>query len=170
MPPAKAEATAATAEAAIQIWPERSRVAARALIAKYGAPSRFDAETLAWTACGPWSRIAVHRDAARNFLGLRGRDVVEESIRYDVPDDKLAELKRFDGRLAADKSTGELTSRAETEELNFLALNLADDIVVGYRTASQARDFRRRTAEFAKAGKKSAYMDSIIFPLRAPGR
>lgn len=166
--PMRSEDTPKTAQATILDWPAYSRLAARALIEKYGDPVRFDDDRLVWSETGPWSRIVVSRDAPRGLFARGGRDVVEQSIWYFVPDDKIAELQRFDDRLTWDMPTGQLSSRAESEELNFLALNLADEIVDGKRTPEDARDFYRKTIALSESGKSSPYMSGIIFILHVP--
>ncbi len=128
-----AEATAPVAAAApdspIRSWPAPARLAALALIEEYGEPRRLDPKELVWGQEGRRRRIAVVRDAPRKFSGRRRGGAVSESLPYFAPDDALAALRRFDDRLSFDRGTGQLTSRAESEPLNFLALNLADDIV-----------------------------------------
>ena len=161
-------AAAKTPETAIQDWPEHSRAAALALIEKYGAPRRFDEESLAWFDNGPWVRTVVYRTAPRSFIDWLGKNVVEQSIDYSVPERRIPDLKHFDGRLKVDPSTGALSSRAETEELNFLAVNLAGEIVAGKRTATEARGFYRKTVRLSESGKSSEYMQGIIFSLRVP--
>ena len=161
------DAAAATPETILQNWPGRSRSAARALISRYGEPSRFDADSLAWDDNGPWRKTVVHRKAPRGAWSLHAGDVVEQSIAYAVPDDKVADLARFDRRVRFDKGSGTLSSLSESENRNYLAVNLADEIVGGKRSPAQARSFYRRTVDFAASGKSSAYLDGFVFPLAA---
>lgn len=158
-PPAPRAAGAETPDAVIRSWPAAAQSAARAMIEKYGLPHRYDGDALVWNDAAPWSRIVVHR---------RGRpgadDYLEESILYEVQADQVADLRRFDRRLEVDLKKGELSSRAESESLNFLALNLADEILRGDRTPETARETYRKTARLAKAGKSSAYMAGLQFP------
>jgi hypothetical protein len=90
-------------------------------------------------------------------------------IAYDakVPETKRAALRRFDARVAFDPETGELSAQSESERFNYLALNLADEIVNGKRTADQAKDFYLKTSRLAASGKSSPYMDGFLFPLSA---
>ncbi len=81
-----------------------------------------------------------------------------------MPPAKIAALERFDGRLAYDQETGILSSYSENEKLNFLALNLAAEIVDNTRDADQAREFYRKTVELSATGKTSAYMEGFLFP------
>jgi hypothetical protein len=161
--PIQDAAAVQTPESSIRNWPERPRAAARALIAKYGEPTRFSDDDLVWFDNGPWRKTVVYRDAPQGFL--HAKNILEQSISYDVPPGKLAKLKSFDGGLSFDKKSGELTSRAETETLNFLVLNLADEIVTDKRSPDESRDFYRKTLRLSESGKTSAYMGGFLFPL-----
>ena len=161
--PAKAESAINTPETVIQKWPGNARSAARLMISKYGEPAGFDENSLVWTNNGPWLKTVLYRKAPLSLMG--SKDILEQSIVYAVPDDKIGALKSFDSRLKFDKANGELSSRAESENLNFLALNLADEIVANKRNVDEARAFYRRTIKLAASGKSSAYMDGFLFPL-----
>ena len=174
-PPMRNETSAAvsTPETVIMSWPGPSRAEARVLIAKYGEPSVFDDDSLVWYGNSPWRKTVVHREAPRISGDPRGQDVLEQSIAYQVPENKAAALKRFDGRIASDRTSEELSSRAKNESLNFLALNLADEVITDRRSADDARAFLRRTMKLAEAGKSSPYMDGFIFSpsdRKAPAR
>jgi hypothetical protein len=163
--PAASETSAVqTPETVIRNWPERPRTAARALIEKYGAPNRFDENDLVWFKNGPWKKTVVYRSAPQGFM--HSRDILEQSISYDVPAGKLAAIESFDSRLTFDKKSGELSSRAESENLNFLALNLADEVATDKRSPDEARDFYRKTVKLSESGKTSAYTGGFLFPLQ----
>ena len=120
---------------------------------------------MVWEKSGPWRTIVVYRKAPRSFLGMHSNDILEQSISCKVPDDKLAELKRFDARIKFDKPSGELSSLSESEKFNYLILNLADEIVADKWSADEARDFYRKTVRLSESGKSSAYMTGFVFPL-----
>jgi hypothetical protein len=158
-----------TPETAIARWPAVSQSEARVLISKYGEPNTFDDDRLVWYDNGEWRRTVVYRKAPQGFMGLHSRDVLEQSVAYPVPDAKLADLKRFDDRLKYDSAAGELSSLSENESLNYLALNLADEIVADKRTPQEARDFLRKTIKLAQSGKSSAYTQGLLFqPVQKP--
>jgi len=160
-----AAAAVKTPESVIDRWPGRPRSEARVLIAKYGEPANFDDDSLIWYKNGPWQKTVVYRKAPQGLLGYHAKDILEQTIAYRVPDDKLAELKRFDGRIRFDKANGQLSSVSESENLNYLALNLVDEIVTDKRNADEARDFYRKTLKLTESGKTSAYLDGFLFPL-----
>jgi hypothetical protein len=162
-----AAAAVKTPESVIERWPGRPRSEARVLIAKYGEPSNFDDNSLVWYKNGPWQKTVVYRQAPRGILGFHSNDILEQTIAYLVPDGKIPEVKRFDGRIRFDKANGQLSSVSESENLNYLALNLVDEIVTDKRNADEARDFYRKTMRLTESGKTSAYLDGFLFPLPA---
>ncbi len=162
-PEAKTSASVQTPETTITQWPGVSQSEARVLIAKYGEPNSFDENSLVWFDNGEWRKTVVYRKAPQSLMGLHGRDILEQTIAYNVPDQKLPELKRFDERIKYDKASGEISARSENENLNYLALNLADEIATDKRTAQEARDFYKKTVSLSQSGKSSGYMDGLLF-------
>lgn len=144
-------------------WPKEVQATARLLIERYGQPSMTSDNRLMWTDNGPWRRTVLYRDGLTSAMLGNRRDHLEQVIAYRVPEDKVAELQRFDKRVEVNRDAGELSSRADSESMNFLALNLADDIVKGQRTAQGARGFYRKISSFEKAGKKSPYLEGLVF-------
>jgi hypothetical protein len=49
-------------------------------------------------------------------------------------------LAVFDGSVLVDRTKGEMSARCEGEAANFLALNLADEIVHGKKDVATARN------------------------------
>ena len=156
-----------TPETVIRNWAMAQQVTARAMIAKYGQPSRWNEAALTWTHNGPWEKTVVYRRWWPRFLGKRDKDCLEQAIAYRIPAEKVDELKRFDRRLSVDASHNLLSSRSESEPQNFLALNLADEIITEKRGVEEARDFYTKTEKLSRSGKSSAYMDGLLFPNRS---
>ncbi len=150
-------------EAQIAEWPESSRRAAQRMIQKYGLPDQAAARALVWNDNGPWKRTIVHRDA--------GKDVLEQIAAYHVPNDRYDVIGHLQGNVSAERGRDELASKAPDEPLNFLSLNLADEVISGRRDAENAGDFYRRTAALTASGKSSPYTQSLLFatpPTTAP--
>jgi hypothetical protein len=152
-----AAASEDSARRAIADWPEPSRLAAEAMIAKYGPPNGSDDERLSWNDSGVWRRTIVTRHP-RTVGG-----VLEQSVGYAVPRAKIDDLTRMDLALDVNASADEITSTSASEESNFLAVNLADEVLRGVRTPEGARDFYRKTMRLAEAGKTSPYMQGVQF-------
>jgi len=152
-----------TPEAITRRWPPRSRAAASLMIEKYGAPDQYDRDTLVWFNNGEWKRTIVYRRRLHNDPAVTRSDFLEQTIGYLVPNDKVAELKRFNPKLTVSQAAGELTFASDSEAKNRLALNLADEIVTGGRTAADARAFYLKTSRLSAAGKSSSYLDELRF-------
>jgi hypothetical protein len=163
-PPTEGTLASQTPESVIQKWPEGARLSAGMMIGKYGEPTRWSEGALVWIANGPWEKSVVYRIAWPHFIGKRDKDYLEQTIAYRVPNDKIEDLKRFDRRLEVNAGRGQLSSRSESESMNFLALNLADEIATNKRSVEDARDFYLRVEKLAKAGKTSAYTEGLLFP------
>jgi hypothetical protein len=130
--------------ASIGGWPAKSQEAARFMIDKYGQPNEQTATALVWYAKGPWKRTILYRDEVPHNFPKPHTDLLEQFIDYRVPVDKYDDLAAYDGSVIVERTKGEISARCDKEEMNFLALNLADEIVRGARTVQQAR------AEYAK--------------------
>jgi hypothetical protein len=77
-----------------------------------------------------------------------------------VPPDKFDALAAYDGSVIAERTKGELAARCDMEEANFLALNLAHDIVTGIRSVAQARQFY---AEVMQEKRPTEYLQGLRF-------
>ncbi len=151
------------AEKLIDGWPSRSRTAARVTMARYGMPDEVGEDAMVWRGNGPWKRTTVHRRAWLRYAFGAEPDCVENTVAYEVPARSLGDLSRFDGRISADPARAELSSRGGSEAVNYLTLNLADEIVNGKRTVAEAKAFRSRILRLADSGKSSPYLAGLLF-------
>jgi len=87
-------------------------------------------------------------------------DMLLQSTDYPVPPDKFDALAAYDGSVIAERTKGELAARCDMEEANFLALNLAHDIVTGIRSVAQARQFY---AEVMQEKRPTEYLEGLRF-------
>ncbi|MEK7556536.1 MAG: hypothetical protein AAB538_01005 [Patescibacteria group bacterium] len=108
-------------------WPAHSRQRARALVAEYGVPQNESSDYLEWDRVEEWQRVRVRRDG-----------LIEETVPYAVPGERLEKIRAFGGRLFIDMWHQEVTVTGESEEVNRLLLNLMHDILVGAKTPGQA--------------------------------
>ena len=149
----------------IEAWPENTKITANGLIGKYGPPDTATNQRLIWNNEGQWSQVTLFREGVSDDFPTTHRNVVENTIHYDVPKDKAGELTKFNSALVVNKMTGTLSVRSDSEQANTLALNLADEIVRGKREVRAARDFMRDTLRKSMAGKSSPYTDHLLFPV-----
>ena len=91
------------------------------------------------------------------------KDVWEQVVDYRVPPDMFDELALYDGSVIVERTKGELSARCDKEEANFLAINLADDIVRGRRTVNDARQFYAQHIQAVMRGEKGHYVTGLRF-------
>lgn len=153
-------------------WGEPSRKAADDMFVRYGPPRFANENMLVWERNGPWKRTVVHREEVRHNFPVEHVDVLEQTIAFRVPADKVDDIAAFDGSLIANRTKGELTALSENEEMNWLALNLASDIVEGKRSVDEAREFYANRVAMAMAGR--SYLEGPRFESQGetadPGR
>ena len=77
-----------------------------------------------------------------------------------MPPDKFDELTEYDGSVIVERTKGEIAARCDLEGANFLALNLANEIVTGKRSVNDARKFY---AEAIRDMKHPEYMQGLLF-------
>jgi hypothetical protein len=123
-----------------QSWPKVSQEAVKEMVEKYGQPDEFSASQAIWHHNGPWKKTVVQREAVQHDWPAQHRDVLEQFIDYRVPPDKFDELAQFDGSIIIERTKGVISARCAGEAMNFVALNLANDIVNGKYSVDEARD------------------------------
>src|SRR5918994_1793770 len=153
----------------IAAWPQTPQKVARETITKHGSPSEATPSMLVWHGSGPWKRSILSRDEVPHEFPMKHTDVLEQFIDYRVPPDKFDELAEYDGSVIVERTKGEMSARCDKEEMNFLALNLANDIVTGKRSVSEARDFYAKTAMAFKQGNKDPYTQRLQFQVPQSG-
>ena len=122
-------------------WPEKTRRLVAQLITKYGTPAEATERQITWYGNGPWKKTTIYKEEVRHNFASTHQDVLEQTVSYKVPVDKIAALVQFNGSVVVNRTRGELSSSADSEELNFLALNVADDVIRGERDVEQARTY-----------------------------
>ena len=146
-------------------WPAKQRETAMMLISKYGEPTVAGDRMLVWYNTGPFVKTAVAKDEAPHNFPMPHTDYLTQTVKHTVPADKLAALYEYDGSVWFHRTRGELSAQCDVEAMNFLALNLAHDVITGKRTAADAREFYAKTAMAFKQGDKSSpYVNGLIFP------
>lgn len=149
----------------LSMWESKPREVAEKIIEKYGPPEEATPSLLLWHNNGPWKKTVVHREEVPHHFPRPHTDIVEQFIDYKVPPEKHVELARYDGSVHAKRTEGELSARCDKEEMNFLAINLAHDIITGARTVDDARKTYTEKAMAAMMGKMDDYTQGLRFPV-----
>ena len=148
-------------------WPEASRMAAEEITAKYGNPDMSTEDALVWKDKGVWKKICVDKMETKHSFPIEHTDMMETTINYKVPIDKMDELGRFDGSVTFDRTRGTMSARCDKEANNFLALNLAHDIITNKKTVAQARLAYGDIVKQKMKGQNPLYMQKLTFTTQA---
>ncbi|MCA1616906.1 MAG: hypothetical protein LC800_23055, partial [Acidobacteria bacterium] len=124
----------ATVERVVTGWKAKPQEVARTVIAKYGLPQEASAMRLVWHNNGPWKMTELVNEEIPHSFPKPHPDMLKQTISYRVPPDKFDELAEYDGSVIVERTKGEISARCDMEGANFLALNLADEIVRGKRS------------------------------------
>ena len=154
---------AAWVKANIADWPTLRLHVALELLERYGLPQEHSRRHLAWYDNGPWRRTLLAREGAAHNFPRRHEDVLEQTINYRVPEDKVTELSAYNGSLVIDRTRGELTVHCDSEPANILTLNIADDIAKGARSAEQGRGYHAQVVRGVEIGEPESYPQKLRF-------
>ncbi len=150
-------------------WPKASRDAIAFMTNKYGAPAAVSADMVAWGRTGPWKRTIIYRtEYQHNFPGPH-TDVMQQWIDYRAPGSSYDELAEYDGSVVMERTSGEMSARCDKEGANFLALNLANEIVTGKRGVDDARKMYGEQVMAMKAGRPAPYTAKLLFTVPTGG-
>lgn len=144
-------------------WPPTAKLAAHTIISKYGLPQELTPTKLIWEDNRPFRATIVHREEIPHNFPFPHADVLEQVVKYRVPDGKAEKLQRFDGSLVIDRTKGELGSNCDREETNILALNLADEVIRGRRTVEETREKFAKTSQEFRAGNSHNITNTLMF-------
>lgn len=155
-----------SASQVIEEWPETSKKVAKTTMEKYGEPDGVTDTRLVWHDSGPWVRTVVYREEIQHNFPVPHKDVLEQFINYEVPVEKFTELAEYDGSVVAYRTNGELSARCDKEGANFLALNLAHDIIEGTRSVEDARAHYAETMQQVMQGEQPEIVQGLQFETR----
>ena len=147
----------------VSSWPEASKMAVDEITAKYGKPDGVTADELTWLKKGVWNKICVSKMESKHSFPIEHTDMMQTTINYDVPEDKMDDLGKFDGSVTFDRTQGTMSARCDKEGNNFLALNLANDIVTGKKTVESARKTYGDIIKLKMKGGNPLYMAKLTF-------
>jgi len=145
-------------------WPMSAQKAAADMMKKYGPPQEMTATMLKWSNNGPWKYTIISNYETPHRFPMPHPDVMEQAIDYRVPAAMFDDLAAYDGSVTADRTQGHLAARCDKEGANFLALNLAHDVVTRRKGVPAARAYYARAiSTFMKTGSMDPYMQRLQF-------
>lgn len=157
------ESNGQSMESKLSSWPDASRNAVEAMTSKYGTPDVMHDQVYAWLGKGDWIRMRVTKEESKHSFPVEHTDMLEQCIAYKVPASKMDDLGMFDGSITFDRTQGLMCARCDMEANNFLALNLANDIITNKKTVASARKAYGDIVKQKMQGGKPGYMEKLTF-------
>lgn len=148
-------------------WPKASKEAVEFMTKKYGPPAAVTPGMAVWGQTGQWKRTIVFRTEYQHDFPMAHKDVMQQWIDYKAPADKYDELAMYDGSVVLERTSGEMSARCDAEGANFLALNLAHDIVTGKSNVEEARKMYGEQIMAMKNKKPAPYTEKLRFDRRS---
>jgi hypothetical protein len=144
-------------------WSKASVMAVDMMKKKYGEPAEKTNTMMVWNNTGQWKKTIVYAKEFKHDFPMPHTDVMQQFIDYKVPQEKFSDLAKFDGSVVCNRTNGEISARCDKEGANFLAINLANDVIKGTKDYNAARDFYARTLKEFINGGNPAYMQKLQF-------
>ena len=145
-------------------WPKSAQMAAADMMKKYGPPQEVTATMLKWRDNGPWKYTMISNYESPHHFPMPHPDVMTQGIDYRIPVAMFDDLAAYDGSVTADRTQGHLAARCDKEAANFLAINLAHDVVTRRKGVPAARAYYARAiGTFMKTGRMDPYMQRLQF-------
>lgn len=144
-------------------WNQDHKDAVKMMTDKYGKPNESTPNMVVWYNNGPWKKTIIYKEDIEHHFPKKHTDYVQQYINFKTPVSKYTDVTTYDGSVMLERTKGEMSARCDNEPMNFLALNLANEIVTGKRTVKDAREFYAKTAMESMAGKKSDYTEKLLF-------
>lgn len=147
----------------VDIWPETAKKAAKAMMDKYGQPDEQTESRLMWKNTGAFTHTIVYKEEIQHDFPMPHKDVLEQVINYDVPADKFDDLAEYDGSVLVERTKATMAARCDKEAANYLALNLANDVINGDKSVSEARRYYADAIMKMMKGEKEPYLERLTF-------
>lgn len=149
----------------IEEWPETAKMAAQAMMDKYGDPHEHTPSMLIWHDTAPFIKTIVYKEEIRHDFPMPHKDVLEQVINHNAPIDKYDDIASYDGSVIMERTKGTIAARCDKEAANFLALNLAHDILEDKRSVEEAREYYSNAIMKMMQGEKDPYLEGLQFQL-----
>lgn len=149
----------------IKEWPLLSKEVAETMMKFYGVPNTITPAEITWYYNGPWKQTVVYKDGYPHDFPEPHTDMLEQTINYHVPAEKIGELAMLEGSLFVDRTKGEVMVHCDNEGANTISMNVMHDIVEGRLTAETGRDkIKEQITKFLK-GEPTPYAEEFLFEI-----
>lgn len=145
-------------------WKAKPKEAALKLIQKYGAPQEATVNRLIWHDKGGWKFTEIVNEEIAHDFPVPHVDFLYQAVPYRIDPKMADEVLSYDGSVILERTKGMLAARCDKEEPNFLAVNLAHDIITNKRNVDDARAFYAQSMMMLmKEGKPNDYQTGFKF-------
>jgi len=144
-------------------WSEASKMAAITMKKQYGEPDAKTADMMMWKNTGQWTKTVVYGKESKHDFPMPHTDEMQQWIEFKVPAEKFNKIAMFDGSIVCNRTNGDISARCDKEGANVLAINLANDVVIGNKDYKTARDFYATTVKKFVKGGTLEYMQKLQF-------
>ncbi len=147
-------------------WEKEPRESAERLIEEYGKPDEYTESEFTWfnTSDG-WKRTTLKNDPVKHNFPDTHNDFLTQWIDFKVPVDMFSKLAEFDGSVVVDRTRGEMSATCGGTSMNFVAINLANDIVKRKKTVDEARTEYTKLYQAFNHGDHPPYTKELQFEL-----
>jgi hypothetical protein len=150
----------------IRGWPKEPRESAQRLIETYSQPDEFSDSQLIWhNTHDGWKKTVLSKEEVPHDFPAPHTDFLEQFISYKVPVQMYSKLAEYDGSVMVERTKGEMSARCGGTSMNFVAINLAVDIITGKRTVQEARTEYGKLYDAYKKGQKPPYTTAFQFEM-----
>lgn len=151
-------------------WPKEPRESADRLIKEYGQPDEFTPTRLIWfnTKDG-WKRTVLNNKTFEHHFPDTHNDFLRQFIDYRVPVEMFSPLAEYDGSITCDRTKGEMSAMCAGTSMNFVAVNLAHEIITGKLSVEEARQEYAKLYQAYNKGEHHPYTKSFQFELPKGG-
>lgn len=154
-----------TVEEIISDWPLLSKEVTKTMMGFYGEPNIANEVEVIWYYKGPWKRTVVYKDGYPHDFPEPHTDMLEQTINYHVPADKIGELAHLEGSLFVDRTKGEVSVHCDNEGANTISMNVMNDIIQGKFNAEEGRQkVKEQITKFLK-NEPAPYAEAFQFDL-----
>lgn len=152
----------------IKDWSENPQKSADRLLDYYGEPDEYSDSQLIWydTDDG-WKRTVLRNEEIPHKFPAPHTDYLEQFIDYRVPVEMYSKLAEFDGSVIAERTKGEMSARCGGTSMNFVAINLAHDIITETLSVQDAREEYARLYKAFQEGERPPYTREFHFDIPA---
>lgn len=144
-------------------WHEDARTAYDQMTQEYGQPDAMTEKRAVWYDNGPWKRTIIRSEGIPHNFPMEHNDVMEQVVNYRVSTDMVDDLAEYDGSVMVERTSGELSARCDMEAANYLALNLAYEMVEEDLGVDEARQKYGEEIGALKRGEPTEYTQALLF-------